>query len=739
MKCHCLVLWAAVLTWATMVGGSTSPGEGYNLRMTQEEREKVLDRMHAEMVGVEPPCVPPHNTPINPVMPMMPNAFSTRVEVAFQEDNRKKVIFGYESFDNILNSGVLSYELKKICKAQTILGLKEEMRFLFGLGEKIGDGGYYGTVGVMNWAYQYQYQYLGTQDCRGMICDKFDICISNPNGGTVHIVYYWSSTDWHVASDEPPVPVAVEITSDAKMSPLVTRRVMQRFDFYEFMREFRPSPEELAPPPDVYCMNRKTSEEPPEVPLYFSYSSEAVVGFEFSFPVGDNDTVNIQFTSIITQSESYDWEAKIALADYIPWYIFGDEYRYDHLTRRIQDFNQDLEYYIETNLDKQCRYGPMDNNTDGGNIIINKDGSIGLMPPWLFKDLDEPMQYNGIHVTRGLLSDVWVGMKKIPKTIFEEDFVWYYASPFVSDDESVENLSRELKWHLRKNRRRDMRESIKEELKSSKKSNSLGNGNDAPSLQSLDKVPIRMERYLNIMAGFPHLIYNMFDYQSEPPLTHTFDISPCYNVSQKRDFIVDLPGNTLVKVTNLRDKLLYSSQHAMALMGILSPLRINRMVLEERQDSIRLLFTVLDIALAAASATGAFKENNMNTAVNLIRNAINTNELVITVELVKPPEGIEGPLFVTVVPIAGSMQEVHRGENNDYSYTLDKGYHSGDMAGLAIGMLMVGALVGVIINMVIQRGNATPGGLPRVSMARKNRPTSDNTIAINGNLTGSEI
>lgn len=61
------------------------------------------------------------------------------------------------------------------------------------------------------------------------------------------------------------------------------------------------------------------------------------------------------------------------------------------------------------------------------------------------------------------------------------------------------------------------------------------------------------------------------------------------------------------------------------------------------------------------------------------------------------------------------------------------------MAGLAIGMLLMGALLGVVINMVIQKSSAAQGGLSRLSMARKARPSVDTTININADLTGSDI
>lgn len=43
-------------------------------------------------------------------LPTAPDSFTTNVEIAFQE-KKMKVIYGAESFDGVLNTGVLRYEL----------------------------------------------------------------------------------------------------------------------------------------------------------------------------------------------------------------------------------------------------------------------------------------------------------------------------------------------------------------------------------------------------------------------------------------------------------------------------------------------------------------------------------------------------------------------------------------------------------------------------------------------------
>lgn len=46
---------------------------------------------------------------------------------------------------------------------------------------------------------------------------------------------------WTVDSNEVPVPLAIEVISDGKVEPYFTREVRQRYDFYEFYSNIKPS------------------------------------------------------------------------------------------------------------------------------------------------------------------------------------------------------------------------------------------------------------------------------------------------------------------------------------------------------------------------------------------------------------------------------------------------------------------------------------------------------------------
>ncbi|KAK3853277.1 hypothetical protein Pcinc_040176 [Petrolisthes cinctipes] len=113
----------------------------------------------------------------------------------------------------------------------------------------------------------------------------YETCISDPlEEATVHFIYLWSSPDWQIQSNGQQVPVSVEVYATGKYGHLFTRKVIQRYDFYEFYRDIRPDPDQLK--------------------------------------------------------EYYDWNAKVVATDFTPWYLVGQEYRFELETRRIQDFNQ---------------------------------------------------------------------------------------------------------------------------------------------------------------------------------------------------------------------------------------------------------------------------------------------------------------------------------------------------------------------------------------------------------------
>lgn len=63
------------------------------------------------------------------------------------------------------------------------------------------------------------------------------------------------------------------------------------------------------------------------------------------------------FSTLLQQY--YDWDAKVVRTKYVPWFLFGQENRYEYTTELIQDFQQgqhpcsssnQLMFFLQTRL-----------------------------------------------------------------------------------------------------------------------------------------------------------------------------------------------------------------------------------------------------------------------------------------------------------------------------------------------------------------------------------------------------
>lgn len=757
-----LALWAVVAVMVVAAAASKSRAARES-RLPPEEQEALLKRLQKDY-KVDPVCFKSAQTSEYKPMPPIPDSFTTELEMTHQEEGKLKVLYGAEAFDGVLNAGVLKYELregiiltrpydteeiihynlitneslvittdtscedegqgncdpKKSCKAESNRAMVREMREIFGLGSADGMSGYYGVSGILMWTRTLtDYTYGGQTLCRGMLCDKYELCLKNDDDGTTALItYYWSLPDWTVDGNDGQVPLAIEVLSTDKLEPYFTRAVKQRYDFYEFYSNIRPDMDRLEPPADVYCKKRNSAKDPPKVPRFFAYNSEMVTPITISTPVGENQTANTEFTIAFTFEGYYDWTSKIVMLDYVPFYIPSQELRYEYETRQVQDFNQGLDYFMYKHLER-CYIRPIENFTSIGDIVVNTNGTVSLRPPWMFEDLDGDWQYNGIHEARSVDADVWVGQRDLIGFLLHENYVMYYASPLVIDEPIRKEGHSKAGLNIGGQAARD-----EGQRKSTR-------------YTSLDKVPMKLEVYLNIVASLPHLLNNIFDYQTQPPSTQSIDISLCYpSNARMRHFLLELPEDSLDQVKGLEDNLLHAVQMSLSEVAVISPLRINREMLDVQDDRTFVLFTILPLPSVVGDAPGAAAESDLDTAAYLITSAVDDSKLMIIVHL----EGLIPSVEPAYVPLqAKSIKEVDRSKDNSYTFNTAKGYTSGDMAGLAFGVLALAALVGAGIGFVIQQRGDGQGGLPRVTMARKSPLSPSNTINIASDMTASDI
>ncbi|XP_042855314.1 uncharacterized protein LOC122242155 [Penaeus japonicus] len=513
-----------------------------------------------------------------------------------------------------------------------------------------------GATGILEFGPQFNYtQRELVEDCHGIDCDVFETCLDKPEEGvSVLYTYYWSNKEWNMQNNKESVPIAVEIYANGEVSGHTTGEIMVRYDFFDFRREFRPSRYVLEPPKDVYCTDRKTYLSPPRTVQSFSYQSEHISGVDIPFPSGDNDTVLLRFRGIFPKDEWYDWDTRITRVDYTPFYVIGNERRFENFTRRIHDFNQGLAFVIKPRLNF-CNITKIENVTSWGDVMVGEDGSVFMQSPWNFEDLDEPMQFNGVHWERGVETDVWVGVKKNPHLGLKENYVWSFAAPLTN-----EILGRQ--------------------------------GPKLPSLPTVDKVPVKLEKYISLMEGLPHVIYNIYGYDSKVPHTHKHDVSLCFSPDQMRHFKFDLPANSLNKTFYLRENVKYATMQTLAQAGKVSPIRINRLEINETSAALEVTFTVLEKPAVEGNVPGAGMDSSMNEAVALIQDTLDSSQLVV---LVKIGTGVgDLSFYEKLVGLPRTLREVSRDDGLIRGKETRVGYSPGDMAGLAIGMIILGGLVG---------------------------------------------
>ncbi|XP_037773812.1 uncharacterized protein LOC119569932 [Penaeus monodon] len=461
-----------LLVILTMVGTALL-GEVSSLGRDGHPRVDLNARKEYYRQRLKDGCIQHPPPPNPPPLPTVPNSFTTDLEIAFQREDQQRILYGKEMYDGVVKRGVLDYRLTagivltrpyllsevihynvpidealfiltnegcsvtgqencdttKLCIAKKIKDVSLELQELFGFVAVAGESGFMGATGILEFGPQFNYTARElVQDCHGIDCDVFETCLDKPEEGlSVLYTYYWSNKEWNLQNNKEPVPIAVEIYANGAVAGQTDGEIMVRYDFFDFQREFRPSRYVLEPPQDVYCTDRKTYLSPPKTVQSFSYKSEHITGVNIPFPSGDNDTFLLRFRGIFPKDEWYDWDTRITRMDYTPFYVTRNERRFENLTRRVHDFNQGLAYVIKPRLNF-CNITKIEKVTSWGDVMVGEDGSVFMQSPWNYEDLDEPMQYNGIHWERGLETDVWVGVKKNPHLGIKENYVWYFAS-----------------------------------------------------------------------------------------------------------------------------------------------------------------------------------------------------------------------------------------------------------------------------------------------------------------------
>ncbi|XP_064600815.1 uncharacterized protein LOC135466991 [Liolophura sinensis] len=349
-------------------------------------------------------------------------------------------------------------------------------------------------------------------------------------------------------------------------------------------------------------------------------------------------------------AEWYDYTSRLVRYDYSPFPSDSKGVGLGRITE-IHDFNTGVKYVTNTAFGN-CTVGVIDPN--GFDTVEVNPHTVRLRNPNQFFDLDGTFQYEGVHRTSRVDCDGWVSKKK--------------SFPPVMNETVTEWLLTTGDWMV-------------------------GAGNDYQK-----GVPKKLKISSTDGSGLQY-VYNIFNYRHSEPAVWDYNIRDCFRDAQTRhlQFLLDASYRTvLMKV--YRQKFEYALYQAIRIQAVISPVRVTDLQVDYNEQGIEVTFTLLDVAPITGDVQQGSMETPLDVAAENLFSQIRSGQFVVTVPH-KPND-----LKLKAKPDSGKTLKVREWLNNPIPRRA-KGYRPGDMAAVALVMLIVGAVIGCGIVIMIYRKN----------------------------------
>ncbi|XP_046582848.1 uncharacterized protein LOC124290196 [Haliotis rubra] len=420
-------------------------------------------------------------------------------------------------------------------------------------------------------------------------------------------------------------------------------------------------------PGGIYCDGRKNTKTTPNVPNYFSFRAEMIVP---------------HYNAIGAYDEWYDYSRKMVRIDSKP--MPGGLVFVPMVARReIHDFNAGVSYMVDM-ASGDCQVAPL--STDVFDSQLTDLNHISIKSPKQFFDFTSgAFVYSGQKTERSITMDTWIGKRKdFPPGLNQTSFwEWYF---------STDN------WLI---------------------------SEFGPSIR---KAPMRLK--INIPGVNATYIYNIFDFTEDEPDIMMFDVSDCYEKGDLRNFRFTLKGNAWAISPKPK---LFKYNMATAItnaMGISGP-RIQAVQADFDNKGVYVVFTLLGPPPIKGDTGNPINSISSDTAANNFRRTLDSGQFSFQSTIVKP---VSGTRTYTYTGVPHSMKEVIRSSNGTLIDLTDtttsgptmavptlhqgttlhpplakttqqshsspvgapSGWQGGSVAGIAIGMSILGLFLGVI-------------------------------------------
>jgi len=497
---------------------------------------------------------------------------------------------------------------------------------------------------------------------RGIKTNKF---VSNWHidawGADLTVSYYWSDKSWQSTSGTGnPAPIRCELEGSA-VDPFNNETVFisETIDFMEFL-EVELDPWFFQPPRDMFCEGRETIDKLPAIPDHYQYGSELIFHYK------NKETGRVR-KIISPRNNWYDHGMRLARVDYKPIefdHHHGSAYNGNKgIQTDIQDFAAGVSYQINKDFGN-CSIIPLKDDMAGDLEVI--DGRIQMSDPMHMFHMDQDFAYNGEYFDRSIMMGHFITSKRVNE---ESNFYWDTLVTLTASQYLVQD-------------------------------------DDAGGERT---VPAKVSRYprMSYNDKTQWVTTNIFGFSRSNEQFQSYDITSCFEETHKMNLLIKMTWrmDMDLKAIKVFQRL---ARAEVAIVAKVTPLRVQHIevIANPGEDTYDLIFTLVDGPNIDVELPDEAKRP-IDEAKQLIQQAVDAGTFVIYIPLNDDGQGSVNSTATKLIEI--DARPGSGGGKRSPHVTYVKGYTSGDMAGLAFGMIFGGILLAGTIYFFALRNNVRAG------------------------------
>lgn len=485
-----------------------------------------------------------------------------------------------------------------------------------------------------NWVFQSRREIV-----RGIAAESWSTCQYSPVlDATMSVTWYFSvKTEWDMQLGVRSVPLRANVTGKLNDPLKGVREFHNLYDIFDF--DVSVSPDDFQLQPGDYCEGRVVTKPFPGLPNIFSIVGEIL----------DSDHMVLK-----TIEEFYDNQRRLNV------YRYKDKDSLGLLVGaakkiEVNDFNEGYAYMMDRAAGT-CRVGLIEDG-DFGYVYGTATSVRQQTPAEFFLTTNVTWEYSGVKTVRGITCDTWTGE--------------------TSNMQGYPNQTVRIEWAF-----------------ASTTQGAMSNYHDWNTGISTVPIPVSSRIWKSGSTGSNQVNYQYNAYaftQLDQPFYSIIDLSSCFQGSERVNVRFRVDNTYQSAVVNNPMAFRTALTNTIQLFLGISPLRVADILIEERPNDIAVSFNLLDKPVFAGD-TGGIGQNSLSAAVSLltspfIYNSFQVDVVVGTnVVLVKPMNESVSFLFANGSCMGGCEAVDSSGS----------GYTGGALAGLAIGMLIVGSAAGTL-------------------------------------------